>query len=97
MATSTLVNRKTAVLSDAEKATAKADKAILSILKSGDKTTLSRFVARVNAVDAVLSQEGDGNGKRFSGAENHTYAEKLTPVRGLAVSAGIPIGGTVVI
>lgn len=90
MATSTLVNRKTAVLSDAEKATAKADKAILSILKSGDKTTLSRFVARVNAVDAVLSQEGEGNGKRFSGAEDHTFDANLAAYVNTVLRGNIP-------
>lgn len=88
--TITLVDRKSTALTDNEKAQLKAHKAILGILRSGDKATFSAFVNTVNTVSDVLAQNGDGNGKRFSGSRSHDFADNVAAYADTIIRGSIP-------
>lgn len=86
----TLVDRKATALSDSEKAQLKAHKAILAILRSGDKSTFTAFVNTVNAVDGVLNQTGDGEGKRFSNSRSHEFADNVAAYADTVIRGNLP-------
>ena len=50
---------------------------IAACKKSTDAADLEQIIARVRNNYAVLRQEGDGAGRRFSGAKSHNFADQL--------------------
>lgn len=86
----TLVDRKATALSDSEKAQLKAHKAILGILRSGDKATFAAFVNTVNSVSNVLEQTGDGEGKRFSNSRSHEFHDNVAAYADTVIRGNLP-------
>lgn len=66
-----------AKLTDDEKADKQTATVMVSLLKKFDAAGLSRIINNLNRDLRVLKQEGDGQGKRFSGAADHSYAANV--------------------
>lgn len=75
-------------LTSTEKTAKAADAAFKSMLsKAEDAAGVDAIFARIVSHYGVLRQQGDGEGKRFSGAKSHNFADQLaaftdTVVRG---------------
>lgn len=79
MVKTSLLSRETVKRTDTENAILMADKVLIGLAtkKGTDVGTLRHFRQRVNAVLDTLMQEGDGKGKRISGATDTEFDSQL--------------------
>lgn len=66
-----------AKLTENEKADKQTATVMVSLLKKFDAAGLERIISNLSRDLRVFKQEGDGAGRRFSGAENHSYASNV--------------------
>lgn len=86
----TLVDRKATALTDKEKAEIKAVKNMLAMLRSGDASGWTTYVETVNRFDRVFRQDGEGDGKRISGAKSHEFADQVAAFADVVIRGNLP-------